>query len=35
MAEGCYLYQGFLYSPALPSLEFEAFVATSCLLPMP
>lgn len=29
MAEGCHLYQGFLYSPAVPALMFEAFVAAS------
>ena len=29
MAEGCYLYQGFLYSPAVSPLAFEAFVASS------
>jgi EAL domain-containing protein (putative c-di-GMP-specific phosphodiesterase class I) len=35
LAEGCHLYQGFLYSRAIPSLEFEAFVAASCLLHQP
>jgi diguanylate cyclase (GGDEF)-like protein len=30
-AEGCELYQGFLYSPAVAAAEFEAFVAASDL----
>ena len=29
---GCFAYQGFLYSPALPGAEFEAFVAETCAL---
>ena len=29
MAEGCQLYQGFLFSPAIPLPMFEAFVAAS------
>jgi EAL domain-containing protein (putative c-di-GMP-specific phosphodiesterase class I) len=28
-AEGCNLYQGYLYSPALTSAQFEAFVGAS------
>jgi EAL domain-containing protein (putative c-di-GMP-specific phosphodiesterase class I) len=28
-AEGCHMYQGFLYSPAVTASKFEAFVATS------
>jgi diguanylate cyclase (GGDEF)-like protein/PAS domain S-box-containing protein len=28
--EGCHIYQGFLFSPALPSSKFEAFVGASC-----
>ena len=28
-AEGCYMYQGFLYSPAVTASKFEEFVATS------
>lgn len=31
MAQGCHLYQGFLYSPALPLPMYEAFVAASNL----
>jgi diguanylate cyclase (GGDEF)-like protein/PAS domain S-box-containing protein len=33
-AEGCHLYQGFLYSPAVTTSQFEAFVATSHLTKM-
>jgi diguanylate cyclase (GGDEF)-like protein/PAS domain S-box-containing protein len=28
-AEGCHLYQGFLYSPAITGVQFEAFVCSS------
>jgi EAL domain-containing protein (putative c-di-GMP-specific phosphodiesterase class I) len=28
-AEGCHLYQGFLYSPAITGAQFEAFVGAS------
>jgi len=28
-AEGCHLYQGYLYSPALPDAQFESFVEES------
>ena len=31
-AEGCHAYQGFLFSPALTSSEFEAFVSAACPL---
>ena len=29
MAEGCHLYQGYLYSPAVPAWKLEALVAAS------
>jgi diguanylate cyclase (GGDEF)-like protein/PAS domain S-box-containing protein len=29
---GCFAYQGYLYSPALPTPQFEAYVAATCRL---
>ena len=32
MGQGCYAYQGYLFSPAIPAREFETYAAERCFL---